>query len=195
MKLEDVQFEEPANGYYPREDSWLLANHIPDVSGKKCMDMGSGSGIQTIALLMNGAASVTCVDLNIHALAATKKIVEHVFRGATVRYVESNLFEKVDREETFDIITFNPPYVPSEEIKWMETDGGKKGREIIDRFLDQFSPFLAPNGTVFLLQTSLNGITTTQNKIKRLGMVGKIIARQKLSFEELLLWKIEQTRQ
>ncbi|MEK6902631.1 MAG: HemK2/MTQ2 family protein methyltransferase, partial [archaeon] len=170
--------------------SWLLANHLPDVSGKKCLDMGSGSGIQTIALLNNGAASVTCVDVNIHALAATKKIVEHVFRDATVRYVESNLFEKVDREERFDVITFNPPYVPSEEIKWMETDGGKKGRETIDRFLEQFSPFLAPKGTVFLLQTSLNGIQTTEQKLKRMKMNAKIIARKKLSFEELLVWKI-----
>lgn len=188
MDLDAIRFEEPINGYSPREDSWLLANAIPSVSGKKCMDMGCGSGIQTASLLKNNAKSVTCVDRNPNALNTTGKMVEKYFPDATIHYIESFLFENV--KGRFDVIVFNPPYVPSDDIKWIETDGGKKGREIIDAFLDQLSKHLNPGGECYLLQTSLNGVTTTQTKLTKLGLKGIVVARKKISFEELLVWKI-----
>ncbi len=191
MDLDSIRFEEPVNGYAPREDSWLLAKCIPPVPGKKCMDMGCGSGIQTAALLLKGAKSVTCVDKNPNALNTTGKMVEKYFPEATIHYIESALFEHV--KGRFDVIVFNPPYVPSDDIKWIETDGGKKGREIIDAFLEQLPHHLNPGGECLLLQTSLNGITTTQNKLQTLGLSGEICNRKKISFEELVVWRITKT--
>ncbi|MBN2067171.1 MAG: methyltransferase [Candidatus Diapherotrites archaeon] len=115
MKLEDLFFQEPENGYPPKEDSWLLAKNIPSVQGKKCLDMGCGSGIQTAALLMQGAGEVACVDINPDALAKTRQLVSSNFPNAKIETVQSNLFEKV--EGKFDVIVFNAPYVPSEGIK------------------------------------------------------------------------------
>ncbi|MEK6821269.1 MAG: HemK2/MTQ2 family protein methyltransferase [archaeon] len=189
MNLHDLTFNAPKNGYAPAEDSWLLAEHLPNVTGKKCVDMGCGSGIQSAALAINGAAEIWSVDQNPHALETTKKLFEKYFPSARIHLVESHLFEALARE-TFDIIVFNPPYVPSEKIQWKEVDGGKKGREIIDAFLNQMPHHLAKNGACYLLQTSLNGKRTTEKILEEKNLKGTIIATQKLAFEELWVWKI-----
>ncbi|MFH0970831.1 MAG: HemK2/MTQ2 family protein methyltransferase [Candidatus Diapherotrites archaeon] len=189
ISLENIPFSSPQKGYAPREDSWLLAHHLPNAKGKKCLDMGCGSGIQTAALLVNEAEEVWCVDINQDALEKTKKIVEKYFPGKKTHYVQSNLFETILNEK-FDIIVFNPPYVPSEKIKWMEVDGGKKGREIIDAFIEKIPYHLNEKGECYLLQSSLNGIPITEKKIRKHGMNGVIIARQKIAFEELIIFRI-----
>lgn len=196
VTLEKMSFPAPRNGYAPAEDSWLLAHAIEKNSnqlrGKKCLDMGCGNGIQTAALLLSGAKHVTSVDVNEDALAQTQKIVEKYFseKKSTVNYVRSFLFEKISPTTPFDYIVFNPPYVPSETIKWVEVDGGKKGREIIDAFLDRLNVHLTPQGGCFLLQTSLNSIYLTRKKCAEKGLKCRIVARQKVAFEELLILKI-----
>lgn len=191
MKLEDIPFQTPENGYTPREDSWLLAKSISSLeklNGKKCLDMGCGSGIQTAALLLQGAEKVVCVDSNQDALQKTKKTVSKYIPKAKIELIESNLFEKVNKK--FDLIVFNPPYVPSEKIKWTDTDGGKEGREIIDAFLEQFPPHLNEKGICLLIQTSLNGLKKTEKKLKEKGFEMKIIAEEKLAFETIFVLKI-----
>ncbi len=135
-KVDGITFHAPKNGYAPAEDSWLLAHaiekHSQHVRGKKCLDMGCGNGIQTAALWLSDAARVTCVDVNPDALRVTREMVEKNFpeKKDHTRYVSSFLFDALNGEK-FDAIVFNPPYVPSETIKWVEVDGGKKGREIM----------------------------------------------------------------
>jgi release factor glutamine methyltransferase len=194
MRLEDISFPAPRNGYSPAEDSWLLVHAIEknkkSIHEKKCLDMGCGNGIQSAALLLNGARDVTCVDVNEDALTQTRKMIEKYFsKKEKVNYVSSFLFDTLNKEK-FDAIVFNPPYVPSETIKWVEVDGGKKGREIIDLFLDQLPAHLTPNGVCFLLQTSLNSHYLTRKKCAEKGLRVRIIAKQKLSFEELHVLKI-----
>ncbi len=194
MKLEDIRFEQPVKGYAPREDSWLLAQAIQQnkkyVAGKHCLDMGCGSGIQTATLILYGAKTVTCVDINESALKISKKMIETNFTNAKVTFTQSNLFEKIKKSKTFDVIVFNPPYVPSEKIKWVEVDGGKKGREVIDVFLAQLTSRLTKNGVCFLLQSSLNGNKTTQNKCNQLGLQAKIILKEKIFMEMLVVFEI-----
>ncbi|MDZ4256747.1 MAG: hypothetical protein U1C71_04005, partial [archaeon] len=76
-------------------------------------------------------------------------------------------------------------------IRWRDTDGGKKGREIIDAFLEKLADHLKPGGHCFLLQSSLNIPEMTEQKMKKLGMTGKIIATQKLFMEELQVWHLQ----
>ena len=72
-------------------------------------------------------------------------------------------------------------------IRWMETDGGVKGREVLDNFLRDFEKFLKPAGRIVFLQTDVNGIPETLEKLKQQGFAGKILARKKLFFEELVV--------
>ena len=191
MKLETIRFKKPDEGYAPSDDSWLLAHAIEseNVRGKKCLDMGCGSGIQTAALLIGGAERVHAIDLHPSAIATTSKMIETYFPNTHAQCTRGDLFEGIKGK--FDVIVFNPPYVPSDELKWMEVDGGEKGREVINRFMSQFPKHLGEKGICLLLASSLNGIENIQAALHKRPFKTRVIGSLKLSFEALHVLKIE----
>ncbi|VVB60123.1 putative S-adenosylmethionine-dependent methyltransferase [uncultured archaeon] len=91
-------------------------------------------------------------------------------------------------ERKFDLIVFNPPYLPDEPIyKNIALDGGKDGRQIIERFLKDAPKFLNPHGKIILLESSLSRYEKTLLHFKKIGFSAKAIARQKFDWEELVV--------
>src|SRR3989344_3648988 len=180
-------FDAPNTVYYPSEDSYFLAENISIKKNAKAIGIGCGTGIQSLNLLFKGASKVIAIDINKKALDATKKNCEQAGFGKKTKCVKSNLFENC--KEKADIIVFNPPYVVAEELKFKELDGGKKGREILDKFLEQFPEHLEKNGKCFFIQTNINGYAETKNKLKKLGVKAEIIAKRSDFFEELAVFE------
>ena len=102
---------------------------------------------------------------------------------------ESELFEEIPEGERFDVIVFNPPYLPSEGIEDLAVDGGVEGRQFLDEFLEQFKFFLAPGGSAYFLQNDLNGAEKTGEMLGRLGIRHEMAAHKKVSFEELFVFR------
>lgn len=174
--------------YFPREDSVLLAENVSFQKNEKVLDVGTGSGLIAILAAKQGA-DILAVDLGKKALENAKANAKKLKLLKRIKFLKSDLFEKIPKKEKFDKIIFNPPYVPSESIRWIESDGGKNGRKILDRFLIQFPEFLKQNGKCFFLQTSLNGIGKTESILKKNKMLFEIVARKKLFFEELAVFE------
>src|SRR3989339_238233 len=123
--------------YEPREDTFLLEAQVRIFSHGRVLDMGTGSGHLAAAAAKNADEVVAC-DINPEDLVYAKK--KHTELGLTrnISYVESDLFSAV--QGTFDLIIFNPPYLPDEPaLKDVALDGGKEGWELIARFLSQAS--------------------------------------------------------
>ncbi len=94
------------------------------------------------------------------------------------------------KNEKFGLIIFNPPYVASgSKAKYADLDGRKKGRAVLDRFLRGMLPHLEKGGKCFFLQSSLNGESKTKKLLRELGLKAGIVARKRLFFEELLVFK------
>ena len=71
-------------------------------------------------------------------------------KGIPISVQQSNLFKNLD--EKFDTIIFNPPYLPSDpKLKDLTLDGGKKGYELIQKFLKQAKKHLEKKGIILLL--------------------------------------------
>ncbi len=98
---------------------------------------------------------------------------------------KSDLFESIP--ERFDAILFNPPYLPTEGPHNLALDGGKNGREVLDKFLQTASQHVNPNGTIFFIHSSLNGWEKTEQLLKKLRLRFEIVGRKKLFFEELIV--------
>ena len=118
--------------YTPSDDSYLLREQVLKYSkGKRVLDVGSGSGIQAEAAIEGGAASVLAVDKNY-------KVVK-ILKERSLESKKSDLFSNVRGK--FDLIIFNPPYLPYDKMEDAEssriTSGGKKGDEITIRFLEE----------------------------------------------------------
>jgi len=173
--------------YPPSEDSELLAESLRVPADASVLDLGCGSGIQGIQCAKLGASSVTFADLNPLALRNARQNCKKNAVKCQKKFMQSDLFSNI--REKFDVVIFNPPYVPSDAKKFLDTDGGKKGREVLDRFLVRVGDFLLPDGSFFFLQTSLNGENATQKLLKHLGFEFRIAGRKKLFFEELIVFK------
>ncbi|ALM76302.1 HemK2/MTQ2 family protein methyltransferase [Thermococcus barophilus] len=174
--------------YEPAEDTFLLAENLKIREGDIALDMGTGTGI--IALLMAKKAKfVLGVDINPIAVELAKENAR-INEIKNVEFRVSDLFENV--EGKFDIITFNSPYLPGEagELKEpidLALIGGKRGREVLDRFISQVKDYLKPNGIVQVVQSSITGVEDTIEKFTKLGFSVEITAKKRYFFEEILV--------
>lgn len=183
----------PDKVYYPREDSLLLAGVLEKkkLSGS-ILDIGCGSGL--LAIIMAKAANVTAVDVS--SLAVKTTIQNAEINKIKLKALQSDLFSKV--KGRFDLVVFNPPYLP--ELDAAELDGqaenvnkditytgGKTGREVITKFAKDVKKYLKKNGKILLLLSSLTGEKEVLSLFKANKLKTKIIARQKVPFEELMV--------
>lgn len=186
--LNDLRILGSENVYAPREDSFLLAHALENErNAERALDLGTGSGVIGLQLALNGAKNITVADVAGEALILAQKNFRRNGFRRKISFVESDLFDKI--QGTFDLIAFNPPYVPSNGIKWLDTDGGRKGREVLDTFLHDFPRHLKATGHCYFIQSSLNGMEKTKKILRTQGFACEIIAREKAAFEELFVLK------
>ena len=183
--------------YVPAEDSELLIENLVDVKNKSVLDVGTGSGIQAINAVKQGASKVIGIDINPYAVECAKINAElNEIDSKKLSFKTSDLFRNID--EKFDVILFNAPYLPTSDEEKLEKylnyafDGGKDGREVLDKFLDDITNYLNENGTVQILQSSLTRGDKTIEKMENLGFIAKQTGSLKFLFEELQVitgWK------
>ncbi len=178
--------------YQPAEDSYLMSNHLQKIlpvlirknPNLKFLEIGVGSGIQ-----LETALKVGVKKENIFGTDINNKSVEHC-KNLGFKCIQSNLFEKIPKQK-FDIIVFNPPYLPKDKKEPRDsrvaTTGGKKGNEIIKKFLKQAKKYLNKNGRIFLIASSL----AEKIDFNCFGYKSEKIISKKLFFEILSLWELK----
>lgn len=175
--------------YAPAEDSILLADALDVHGGESVLDVGTGSGI--IALSAAGVAgSVLGVDVDPEAVFCASKNAERN-NVRNVEFLVSDLFENV--EGKFDLIVFNPPYLPSGQIEDKAVDGGRKGRMLIQKFIDNAGDYLNPVGRILLLISSLNEPEKVVEHFKKKRFKVRQVADKKISFEKLVVLSAKHT--
>ena len=180
--------------YDPAEDSLLLADSIEIKPSDEVLEVGCGSGLVTIAACKKGAKRVLGVDINPLAVENTKYNAQ-MHGCMQVEAKESDLFDNIDNQK-FDVIIFNPPYLPEESAgkKLKETmqrtwAGGPTGSETLERFLGAAKEYLKPNGRIYFLISSITNEEKTNKMLEIRGYKFEVIAREKLFFEELIVFK------
>lgn len=187
--LKDKELTVLDNVYEPSEDSFLLAENVNIKQDAIVLDLGTGTGIQGINAAILGAKKVVCTDINRKALENAKKNANKLGFSEKFEFRQGNLFDCLNKGEKFDTILFNPPYVVSDEKKFEDLDGGKKGRETLDKFLEKFDKFLDLGGECFFLQTDLNGEKETLKKLEEKGFTAEKLAEKRAFFETLIVFK------
>ncbi|MFH1664273.1 MAG: HemK2/MTQ2 family protein methyltransferase [archaeon] len=188
IELHGIKLFSDKKVYFPREDSELLAECIKVFPKAKALDLGCGTGFLGL-IAAKQKAIVYCADINPVALSLTEK--NAIENKLEITVIESNLFSNI--KEKFDFIYFNPPYVEGKasESGWIDkaVDGGKKGREIIDKFIPEIKNHLTENGKCFFLQSDLNKIKKTEKKLEENALKYAVEKRKKIFFEELIVFK------
>jgi len=186
-----VKLGAPDLVYEPAEDSFLLADAALEEaeSGMRILEVGTGTGFVSAVLRANFEdIRVIATEINPHAVRCAKKNGVEVLRTDLFRGIKPR-----SPEARFDLILFNPPYLPTlEEEKvpgWLNYafDGGASGRETLERFFGEVRAYLRPGGRILVLISSITGVEAVQEKMEGLGFDVDIAGRTKISFEELVV--------
>ncbi len=118
----------------------------------------------------------------------------------------NDLFSPILRSEIFDVIAFNPPYLPAfrwatsnEKTKpkrWLEKawEGGSLGIETTLAFLGQVGDHLASAGLIYLVSSSTNELSKTLSSAEIYQLHFKVKDFVKFPFEILYLLEGERLK-
>lgn len=176
--------------YEPAEDSYLMSealiSEIPKLLKQnpdlRFLEIGAGSGINLKTAEKAGIKikNIWGADINVNAINQCSNLGFNI--------VKSDLFKNINGR--FDLVVFNPPYLPLDKKEpkdsRISTTGGKRGNEVIIRFLKQAKEHLNDNGKIFIITSSLS----SDINFRKLGYSAKVIADKKIFFEKLFLWEL-----
>ncbi|UCC59102.1 MAG: tRNA (adenine(22)-N(1))-methyltransferase TrmK [Candidatus Bathyarchaeum sp.] len=181
--------------YEPAEDTFLIAQQVRAEEGDAVLDMGTGCGILAV-LAAEKAKRVVAVDINPYAIDCAIKNAELNSVKEKIDFRQGDLFQPIKPTETFSLIFFNAPYLPSEpheERSWIGKAwaGGQDGRKIIDRFVMDAPNFLVDGGRIQLVQSSRSDVNRTLTAFDEMNLKAKVAAQVKVPYESIVLIEVE----
>lgn len=179
----------PAGIYSPGEDTFLMLDALSNipVEKKEVLDVGTGSGILGLFVALHGA-TVTTIDTNEQALTRAREAAQTL--GVSLKAVVSDLFSSVSGR--FDLVLFNPPYLPSSSLEDRAVDGGKEGALLTRRFLKKLQEHLKSDGSALLLLSSQNNPGSLIAEHPEFDF--SIVAKRPLFFEVLQVLRVKPRR-
>lgn len=156
MKL---NFYVDENVLIPRADTEVLVEEAINLckDRKKVLELCTGSG--AIAVSMEKYVKdieITATDISKEALDIAKKNEQNLIEKPTIKFIQSNMFEKIN--EKYDIIISNPPYIKTEVINEynleyepkIALDGGKDGLDFYRIIIEEGYKYLNEEGIIAL---------------------------------------------
>jgi S-methylmethionine-dependent homocysteine/selenocysteine methylase len=144
--------------------------------GKRCLDVGCGSGLLAIQLAKNGAESVRAIDIQREAVANT---LANAFRNGVserVNGAEVDLYV-FEPEERFDVIVASLYQMPVDPFA--EYTGHRPldywGRNLVDHFLALLPRLLEEGGCCYLMQLSILSQLRTAELAERAGLAVRVL--------------------
>ncbi|MGW7446250.1 HemK2/MTQ2 family protein methyltransferase [Kitasatospora sp. NPDC054795] len=178
----------PPGVYAPQSDTELLAACVrrePLDGSSRVLDLCTGTGAVAITAARSGAL-VTAVDLSARAVAAAwcNARLHH----DRVRLRRGDLLAPLPGER-FDLVTANPPYVPTDPagaapgrgaaLAW---DAGPDGRLVLDRICRTVPGALAEGGVLLVVQSALADVPATLALLHAAALRTEVAARRRQPF-------------
>jgi len=131
----------------------IFTKNFPKFKRKEILEIGCGHGITSVYLAKNGAKKVMAVDVNSKAIKNTK-INARMNGIKNIIVKKSDIFSSIEKNEKFDIIYWNLPfiYVPEKykHKSMLEKSLFDPGYRSIRRFFKGGKKFLKKNGKILI---------------------------------------------
>jgi len=171
--------------YAPAEDSLLLLDSVEAAPGERILEIGCGSGIIALHCAKSGA-EVVAVDIDSDAVECAR--LNALRNNIVLEIFQSDLLSEVEGD--FDMILFNPPYLPSDEISDPKWSGGRSGIETTMEFLMQAREHLKDDGRILTVCSSLSDMDSLMKYSASLGYECDKISSKRFFFEEIFVLRI-----
>ena len=209
--------------YPPSDDTYLIIDYLkkkvnekffdglPINTIGKILDMGTGTGI--IALFLQEikkyfsefTSKIYASDISDAAIrCATLNESTNDYKDS-IAFIKSDLFRKFPSslQYSFDIIFFNPPYLPSINQKENDIirrrsdsnwDGGKRGFEVFLEFIRQVKDFLnlEQKYYIYYISSSLTDLSQLNDELETYGFRNIVLNKKHVFFEDIILNRLEE---
>lgn len=130
---------------------------------KTIIDMGCGSGILGIVMLMNGARDVFFVDLSPAAIENTRKNIKKFNLKNKAVIIKSDLFDKIKIKA--DVVIFNHPFFLDYIIEDLLLEKPKfRKATLIHNFFQKVRYFISYEGVIIMPYNHFAGIENDPGK-------------------------------
>lgn len=181
--------------YEPQEDSFLLKEFVKRYAKGIALDMGTGSGLQAReAAHSKRTTKVFAADIDKGAIKFAKKAANHRHHKK-ITWIIGDLFSPFKSKKFvhyFDTIIFNSPYLPQDHgVRDISLEGGRRGHEVIERFLNEVNNFLKPDGIILLVFSSLT--PEVHDLIQKNMLIGKELGKTHMFFEDIFVYLLKRS--
>ena len=160
--------------------TYLMWRHLFDEgigAHQRCLDVGSGTGLQTVQLALNGASHVRAIDLDERAVANT---LDNAFRNGVAERVSADVADIYPwlPAERFEVVVANLPQTPidplTQALSHRPTDYW--GRGLVDQVIAKLPKALAAEGVALLTVTSALSQARTASLLAAAGLQAEVVA-------------------
>jgi release factor glutamine methyltransferase len=173
------------SAYVSREDSELLRQALSVSSGEFLLEIGLGYG-----------SNLESAIGNFKTLVGTDIRRDGVYPELARSNLDIIIAETATcfRTAVFDTVAMNPPYLPSEMIDDLATDGGRGGFEVPQMFLDEALRVLKSDGRALIVLSSETNLRLFEEYCMKNSISFKKILQRKLFFETLFVFELRKTQ-
>lgn len=129
----------------------------PDDQAALEIGIGQG-GLLALGLMKSTGIRIHGVDYSAARVSSSQQVAD--YNQLEPNFYISDLLDDIPNDQRFDLIFFNPPYVPTIAGKQLKLtrrmradsdrvwDGGDDGVQVLQAFLEQSHRFLTPHGRI-----------------------------------------------
>jgi S-methylmethionine-dependent homocysteine/selenocysteine methylase/SAM-dependent methyltransferase len=182
--------------FIPTQGSFLVWKYLFQEgigSHQRCLDIGSGSGLLTVQLALNGAVHVHAIDIDRTAVDNT---LTNAFRNGVADRVSAapvDLYPWIP-EERYDVIVASLYQMPVDPFEQVVTHRPLDywGRNLIDHLIEMLPQALADDGVAYIMQLSIIGQERTLDLLEKMGFRSRVVDFTFFAFHDLFQEKYDQ---
>jgi release factor glutamine methyltransferase len=174
----------PASAY-----SLLLAENIPDLTGKTAVDLGTGSGILAIVASLQGAAAVYLLDTYDKAISLALENGKRNGVGDRLIHLPIDAaMLPLPAGKKVDFILTNPAQLPlpQQDRENSPFYAGPDGRSMIDTLIIEAPTKLNRAGHLLMTHNSLANLNKSLALLRSVGLRPRILAEKSIPFRPFI---------
>ncbi|MBI2193900.1 MAG: homocysteine S-methyltransferase family protein [Planctomycetes bacterium] len=184
--------------FHPTQGSFLVWKHLfrtGEGNGKRCLDVGCGTGVLAIQMALNGASSVEAIDIQPEAVANT---MTNAFRNGVADRVQGKTidFFAFVPNTPYDLVVASLYQMPVDPMGQLSSHRPIDywGRNQIDHLLALLPSLLTEYGHALVMQISILGQMRTEEILDAHALQARVIDFSFFPFSPVFLENLAQIR-